>query len=220
MTEETNINTSESHSEESPIDKSLKLKELGNFHFKNGEYHESIALFSKAIEFDPNNAVFYCNRSMSYAAIGEYENSVLDARQAIDKRPEQGYVKAYYYLIKGLIELKLYQKAKANLLAAFNRCGSAKELNLLEDLLMSKCGGHPIRPRPNDFLILDDLGDGNFTKVVKAQYKKTKYVYAIKTIDKQTVERTKRRHPNIYNEIMMEKRVITLLPTMIRLHTS
>lgn len=189
------------------IEKSLEYKEIGNQHFKDGRFEESIEMFSKAIELDPENPIFYCNRSISYASLGEYEKSVLDARIAIDKRRDQGYVKAYYYLIKGLIELKHYHKAKGNLLAAFNRCGPSKELNTLEDLLMTKFGGHPIRPRPNDFLILEDLGEGNFTKVVKAQYKKTGYVYAIKTIEKATVERTKRRHPNIYNEIMMEKRV-------------
>jgi hypothetical protein len=40
--------------------------------------------------------------------------------------------------------------------------------------------GLPVRPKPTDFEVLQDLGEGNFTKVVKAQYKPTKNIYAIK----------------------------------------
>jgi serine/threonine protein kinase len=44
--------------------------------------------------------------------------------------------------------------------------------------------------------------------VVKARHKETDRVYAIKTIEKATVERMKKRHPNINNEILMEKRAL------------
>jgi serine/threonine protein kinase len=38
----------------------------------------------------------------------------------------------------------------------------------------------PSRPKPTDFDIVEELGDGNFSKIFKAEYKPTKKVYAIK----------------------------------------
>lgn len=147
----------------------------------------------------------------------------MDARRAIDRRPQKGYVKAYHYLVKGLIELNLLREAKVNLLAAINRCGICKEFSTLEDILVLKFGGHPIRPKSNDFDILQEIGEGNFTKIFKVQYKKTGLIYAMKTIDKMTAERMKRRHPNIHNEIMMEKKVLAKLegsPLVVQLYST
>ena len=55
--------------------------------------------------------------------------------------------------------------------------------------------------------IIGELGDGNFTRVYKASLKSTRQIFAIKTIEKTVVEQMKRRHPNINNEILMEKKV-------------
>ena len=37
-----------------------------------------------------------------------------------------------------------------------------------------------LRPSPKDFEIIEELGDGNFSKVMKAKYKKTGAIYAVK----------------------------------------
>jgi len=49
---------------------------------------------------------------------------------------------------------------------------------LESDLFLNS--GVPLRPSPKDFEILEELGDGNFSKVVKARYKQTGAIYAIK----------------------------------------
>lgn len=50
------------------------------------------------------------------------------------------------------------------------------------DAELTAATGVPSRPKPTDFDILDELGDGNFSKIFKAEYKPTKKVYAIKVI--------------------------------------
>ena len=37
-----------------------------------------------------------------------------------------------------------------------------------------------MRPSPKDFDIIEELGDGNFSKVMKAKYKKSGTIYAVK----------------------------------------
>jgi hypothetical protein len=37
-----------------------------------------------------------------------------------------------------------------------------------------------LRPSPKDFDIIEELGDGNFSKVMKAKYKKSGTIYAVK----------------------------------------
>ena len=69
----------------------------------------------------------------------------------------------------------------------------------------------PARPRPNHFEVLEELGSGNFSKIYKCSLKSTGKVYSLKVIEKQTVHRMKRRHGNINNEILMEKRVLNKL---------
>lgn len=61
----------------------------------------------------------------------------------------------------------------------FNECGDSKHLKSLESLIIEKTG-IPIRPKPQDFDNFEELGDGNFSKIVKCEYKPTKQVYAIK----------------------------------------
>jgi len=60
-----------------------------------------------------------------------------------------------------------------------------------------------------DFELQTELGTGNFSRVVVAQHKQTKKKYALKIIEKKKAESlAKRQHPNVYNEIQMERRVL------------
>lgn len=103
-----------------------------------------------------------------------------------------------------------FHGAKLWLLNGFNKCGENKEFVQLEALLL-EITGVPLRPRSSDFEMIDELGTGNFTQIYLAIFKPTKKEYAIKYIDKQQVEKMKKRHPNIHNEILMEKRVLNKL---------
>jgi serine/threonine protein kinase len=54
-----------------------------------------------------------------------------------------------------------------------------------------------------------ELGFGNFSEIVVCQHKVTGEKFALKIIEKkQAADLAKRQHPNVYNEIQMERRVL------------
>lgn len=60
-----------------------------------------------------------------------------------------------------------------------------------------------------EFKIMKELGVGNFSEVHSCQHKKTGEIFALKIITKKrAAELAKRQHPNVYNEIQMERRTL------------
>lgn len=54
------------------------------------------------------------------------------------------------------------------------------------------------------------LGEGNFSTVVVGEHKVTHERFAIKIIEKEECKKlAKRQHPNVYNEVAMERRILT-----------
>mmetsp|Transcript_24210 Transcript_24210/g.50199 ORF Transcript_24210/g.50199 Transcript_24210/m.50199 type:complete len:967 (-) Transcript_24210:106-3006(-) len=54
------------------------------------------------------------------------------------------------------------------------------------------------------------LGEGNFSTVVVCQHKTTDETFALKVIEKETCKKlAKRQHPNVHNEVFMERRILT-----------
>jgi len=65
--------------------------------------------------------------------------------------------------------------------------------------------------REFDMIENGDLGDGNYSHVVIVKHAVTQETFALKMIPKKKVESlAKREHPNVYNEIEMEKKVLGL----------
>ena len=155
----------------------VALKEEGNNAYREGRLHDALQLFSDAIDLDSMNSTIYCNRSMCKAALLDWKGSVSDARNAITLSPK--YSKAHYRLIKAYLQLKMYKDARMNLLNAIRLCGECKELKTLEEevLLITRT---PLRPKPGDFDVLDELGEGNFTQIFKVKLKATNDLYAMK----------------------------------------
>lgn len=60
-----------------------------------------------------------------------------------------------------------------------------------------------------EFQLEKELGHGNFSEIFMVSHKVTKEHFALKKIDKkQAADLFKRQHPNVYNEIQMERRVL------------
>jgi len=81
------------------------FKEKGNKAFQEKNYQEAIEHFTKAIEADPNDHVFYSNRSACYASLQNYESALQDAHKCVELKPDwvRGYTRkglAEYYLGK------------------------------------------------------------------------------------------------------------------------
>lgn len=66
------------------MEKANEYKNLGNEAFKNKKYEESIEYFTKAIEINPNDHVFYSNRSGAYASLNQYDKALSDATKCVE----------------------------------------------------------------------------------------------------------------------------------------
>jgi tetratricopeptide (TPR) repeat protein len=132
------------------------LKEQGNESYRIGRYEEALDFFSKAIQLDPKNETLYCNRSMCHAALLDWNDSAIDAKESIAL--SEKYVKAHYRLVKAQLELDRYKDARVNLLHAIRLCGECKELKTLEGEILLKTK-IPLRPCSTDFEVIDELGN-------------------------------------------------------------
>ncbi|KAI0080039.1 hypothetical protein K474DRAFT_1582858, partial [Panus rudis PR-1116 ss-1] len=60
------------------------FKAKGNSLMSSKQYDEAIENYTKAIELDPTNAVYYSNRAAAYSSKGSHDEAVLDAEKAIE----------------------------------------------------------------------------------------------------------------------------------------
>jgi 3-phosphoinositide dependent protein kinase-1 len=118
------------------------------------------------------------------------------------------------------IELKEYKEARRALIISKMK-EETPDLLILERLLLARAN-LDLQPKASDFDPLEELGEGNFSRIYKAVNKFTKHVYAIKAIEKAQVQQIKRRHKNVYNEIMMEKKILSKLhhPNIVILYST
>jgi tetratricopeptide (TPR) repeat protein len=152
-------------------------KELGNESFRKGDFAKAVEYFTNAIQMDDKNFKYFTNRSLCFASLNQWGKSCHDAKTAVSL--SSNYEKAHFRLVKALIEMSHFKEARVCLLLALKECGETKDLKALESLIFVRT--HiALRPKSTDFEIVDELGDGNFSKVYKACHKVTKKHYAIK----------------------------------------
>ncbi len=72
------------------IEEALKFKEEGNELFRNKEYEDASEIYSKAIDYCPNDdinkenlATFFGNRAACYFAMNEYDLTIEDCTEAL-----------------------------------------------------------------------------------------------------------------------------------------
>ncbi|GAX22737.1 hypothetical protein FisN_5Hh005 [Fistulifera solaris] len=178
-----------------------------------------------------------CNRSAVYFQQEEYERSQEDAQTAVDLSTTSSsssnlsdtalIKKAKYRLTKTLIALQKWSQA-SDIIQAILSATTAIELEQekawkeLQSQLQQrqqqteqtapetsiKTVSRPISIKEFKF-INDTLGHGNFSEIVVVQHKVTQETFALKRIEKkQAADLAKRQHPNVYNEIQMERRVL------------
>lgn len=154
-----------------------KNKELGNNLFKEGKFIEAIEKFTEANKLDPSNDIYLVNRSICYAHLKNWEYSAKDAKSAIKISSRNN--KAHFRLVKALVQLEKFKEARLSLSYAFKECGEHKEFKVLENEIFNLTG-ILLRPKPTDFEILEEIGDGNFSQVFKTRNKSTSQIFAIK----------------------------------------
>lgn len=74
-------------------DEAERLKTEGNNLMRTEKYDEALLMYSKAIELDGSNPVFYCNRAAAHSKMNNHHLAIEDCQRAIDMDPH--YSKAY-----------------------------------------------------------------------------------------------------------------------------
>lgn len=90
----------------------LKYKDQGNECLKANKYDEAIECYTKAIELDGTNAVFYSNRAQVHIKLENYGLAIADCDQALKVDPNM--MKAYYRKGVSLMAILNYKEAQQN----------------------------------------------------------------------------------------------------------
>eukprot|EP00978_Attheya_sp_CCMP212_P027044 scaffold90116_cov52-Attheya_sp.AAC.2 len=85
------------------------FKEQGNGAFNAGDYPKSIELYSKAIELDATNHVYYSNRSAAFLKSGDANKALSDAEVCLDLNSE--FAKGYSRKAAALFALRKFTAA-------------------------------------------------------------------------------------------------------------
>lgn len=84
-------------------------KEQGNKFFNLNEFNQAIQCYTLAIQANPLNSVFYCNRAFCYLKLQKYNQCINDCSMAIEYDPYNH--KAYYRRMIAYESIKNYLEA-------------------------------------------------------------------------------------------------------------
>lgn len=87
-----------------------KLKTEGNNLMKAEKFQEALDCYTKAIDLDPNNPVYYCNRAAAHSRLNDHQATIEDCKTALKIEPS--YSKAYGRLGLAYSSLNMYHDAK------------------------------------------------------------------------------------------------------------
>lgn len=90
----------------------VDLKDQGNALLKDHKYNEAIEAYTKAIDLDPSNPIFYSNRAQVHIKLEAYGLALSDCDAALKVDPT--FVKAYYRKGVSLMALLDYKAAQSN----------------------------------------------------------------------------------------------------------
>ena len=93
----------------SAADQAAAFKAKGNEFFKAKDYTTAIEWYTKAVDADPQNRVYYSNRSAAHAALRNYEAAAKDGEMCVRCDPDWN--KGYFRQATALEGLKRYQDA-------------------------------------------------------------------------------------------------------------
>lgn len=93
------------------------LKDEGNMAFKRKHYKDAVDIFTRCIELDGENPVYFSNRAAALLELGEYQEAVENGRECVRLNPQwaKGYVRLGIALLRqGKVEsAHVLKKAKA-----------------------------------------------------------------------------------------------------------
>ena len=66
----------------------LEKVRLSNTACQGGDYAKAVALYTDALQLDPNNHILHSNRSAAHLKMGQFQQALQDARRARDLNPK------------------------------------------------------------------------------------------------------------------------------------
>ncbi|CAH6719319.1 serine/threonine-protein phosphatase T [[Candida] jaroonii] len=93
-------------------EQAIKLKDQGNKCLKELKFDDAIDCYTKAIELDDQNAVFYSNRAQVHIKLENYGLAIADCDNALKVDPNM--MKAYYRKGVSLMAILNYKEAQKN----------------------------------------------------------------------------------------------------------
>uniref|UniRef100_A0A6I8NA55 Small glutamine rich tetratricopeptide repeat co-chaperone beta n=1 Tax=Ornithorhynchus anatinus TaxID=9258 RepID=A0A6I8NA55_ORNAN len=96
----------------SPRDAAPPSPLAGNNHMKEENYGAAVDCYTQAIELDPRNAVYYCNRAAAQSKLSHYTEAIEDCERAI--AIDSKYSKAYGRMGLALTAMNKYEEAIAS----------------------------------------------------------------------------------------------------------
>ncbi|KAL0269839.1 UNVERIFIED_CONTAM: hypothetical protein PYX00_007438 [Menopon gallinae] len=88
------------------------LKTEGNNLMKAENFQEALSCYTKAIQLDPHNPVYYCNRAAAHSRLNNHQATIEDCKAALKIEPT--YSKAYGRLGLAYSSLGMFKEAKAS----------------------------------------------------------------------------------------------------------
>uniref|UniRef100_A0A3Q2PZH9 Small glutamine-rich tetratricopeptide repeat-containing protein beta n=1 Tax=Fundulus heteroclitus TaxID=8078 RepID=A0A3Q2PZH9_FUNHE len=104
-----NLTVPETSPSPEDIERAEQLKNEGNNHMKEENYRCAVECYTKAIDLDLRNAVYYCNRAAAHSKLGNYTEATADCERAIGIDPT--YSKAYGRMGLALTAMTKYPEA-------------------------------------------------------------------------------------------------------------
>ncbi|KAK7509339.1 uncharacterized protein IWZ02DRAFT_472558 [Phyllosticta citriasiana] len=99
---------------------SEQLKERGNQLFKHGDYVAAEALYTQAIQKNPNNPLLFTNRANARMKLESWELAIDDCLKSIELLRDN--LKAYTFLARAQLALKHPNEALSSALVAYDLC--------------------------------------------------------------------------------------------------
>ncbi|CAH0482400.1 unnamed protein product [Peronospora belbahrii] len=108
-------------------------KALGNEEFNQKNFDKAVECYSEAITLDPDNYVYYSNRSAAYGALGKWELAEQDAQECVKRNVK--FAKGYYRLANAQQQLGRKKEAIETLETAQNSAADPEKVPGIKKLL-------------------------------------------------------------------------------------